>query len=126
MVLTQEKDTSKYMATMEAAYRSTENQLFYNIPQSSYPRASVVGYPTDNTTSPNDSVARVNGNGPKTGPSILLKVMSGDVVDVATKSFYKSGGAVNPPNSTLNGAKGFGYLSRIIFKQLWIKTENGL
>lgn len=44
MVLTQEKDTAKYMATMEAAYRTTENQLFYNIPQSSYPRASVSGY----------------------------------------------------------------------------------
>jgi RHS repeat-associated protein len=100
MVLTQEKDTSQYIATMEAAYRSTENQLFYNIPQTSYPRASVAGYPTDNTTVPNDSLARVNGNGPKTGPSILLKVMSGDIVDIATKSFYKSGGTVQNPNST--------------------------
>ena len=101
MVLTQEKDTAQYIATMEAAYRTTENQLFYNIPQSNYPRASVAGYPTDNTTVPNDSLARVNGNGPKTGPAILLKVMSGDVVDIATKSFYKSGGTVNSPNSTL-------------------------
>jgi RHS repeat-associated protein len=92
MVLTQEKDTSQYIATMESAYRATENQLFYNIPQSSYPISSVAGYPTDNTTVPNDSLARVNGSGQKTGPAILLKVMSGDVIDVATKSFYKSGG----------------------------------
>jgi len=101
MVLTQEKDTAKYIATMEAAYRTTENQLFYNIPQSSYPRSAVSGYPTDNTTVPNDSLARVNGGGQKVGPSILLRVMSGDAVDIATKSFYKSGGIVNSPNSTL-------------------------
>ncbi len=101
MVLTQEKDTSQYIATMEAAYRATENQLFYNIPATSYARSAVPGYPTDNTTVPNDSLARVNGNGPKTGPSILLRVMSGDVVDVATKSLYKSGGTVNSPNSIL-------------------------
>ena len=92
MVLTQEKDTAQYIATMEAAYRNTEKQLFYNIPASSYPRSGVAGYPTDNTTIPNDSLARVSGNGQKTGPAILLKVMSGDVIDVATKSFYKSGG----------------------------------
>ena len=102
MVLTQEKDTAQYIATMEAAYRSTENQLFYNIPLTSYARSAVSGYPTDNTTVPNDSLARVNGNGPKTGPSLLLKVMSGDVVDIATKSFYKSGGTVTSPNSILS------------------------
>src|ERR1017187_5035960 len=72
MVLTQEKDTAKYMATMEAAYRATETQLFYNIPQSSYPRASVAGYPTDNTTVPNDSLAKVNGSGQNVGPAIIL------------------------------------------------------
>jgi len=102
MVLTQEKDTAQYIATMEAAYRNTENQLFYNIPLTSYARSAVSGYPTDNTTVPNDSLARVNGNGPKTGPSLLLKVMSGDVVDIATKSFYKSGGTVTSPNSILS------------------------
>jgi RHS repeat-associated protein len=101
MVLTQEKDTAKYIATMEAAYRNTENQLFYNIPQSSYPRSAVAGYPTDNTTNPNDSLIRVNGSGPKTGPSILLKVMSGDVIDIAAKSFYKSGGTKSGNNSVL-------------------------
>ena len=110
MVLTQEKDTAKYMATMEAAYRSTENQLFYNIPQSSYPRASVAGYPTDNTTSPNDSVARVNGSGQDIGPSIILKVMSGDVVDIACKSYWVANSSTttlpsitNVLNSLANG-----------------------
>ena len=110
IVLTQEKDTAKYMATMEAAYRTTENQLFYNIPQSSYARASVAGYPTDNTTSPNDSVARVNGSGQNVGPSIILKVMSGDVVDIACKSYWVANSSTttlpsitNVLNSLANG-----------------------
>ena len=102
MVLTQQKDTSQYIATMESAYRTTENALFYNIPQSSYARSAVSGYPTDNTTVPNDSLSRLNGSGQKIGPSLLLKVMSGDVVDVATKSYYKSAGTNSSQNSTFN------------------------
>jgi RHS repeat-associated protein len=90
VLLTQEKDTAQYLATMEAAYRATENQLFYNIPASCYPRASISGYPTDNTTVPNDSVARLNGNGQKVGAAIILKVMFGDTVDIAAKSYYTS------------------------------------
>ncbi|MBS1947144.1 MAG: hypothetical protein JST47_05210 [Bacteroidetes bacterium] len=90
-MLTQQRDTASYMATMEAAYRTTEPQLFANIQASSYPRALISGYPTDNTTVPNDSVARLNGSGQKSGPSLLLKVMSGDTVQVAVKSFYKTG-----------------------------------
>jgi hypothetical protein len=86
MVLTQQKDTSQYMATMEAAYRNMEDQLFYNIPQSNYSRAAVAGYPADNTTNPNDSLMRLNGNVQKIGAAIVLRVMSGDVVDVAVKA----------------------------------------
>jgi RHS repeat-associated protein len=105
MVLTQEKDTAKYMATMEAAYRTTENALFYNIPQSSYRRSLVTGYPTDNTTVPNDSLVRLNGSGQKVGPSIVLKVMSGDVVDIAAKSYWTTNSSTtNSPsiNDVLN------------------------
>jgi RHS repeat-associated protein len=90
MVLTQQKDTSQYMATMESAYRTTENQLFYNLPQSNYSRAAVSGYPTDNTTSPNDSLMKLNGSGQKIGAAIVLRVMSGDVIDVAVKAYYTS------------------------------------
>jgi RHS repeat-associated protein len=102
VLLTQQKDTAKYIATMEAAYRATENALFYNIPASSFSRAAIPPtYPTDNTTSPNDSVARLNGSGQKVGPAIILKVMAGDKFDVAVKSFYHSGGAPPAPNSDL-------------------------
>jgi hypothetical protein len=44
MVLIQEKDTSNYLASMEAAYRTTEAQLFSNIAATSFKRASVSGY----------------------------------------------------------------------------------
>lgn len=91
VVLTQQKDTAKYIATMEAAYRSTETQLFGNITNTSYSRAAVPGlYPTDNTTVPNDSVARLNGSGQKLGPNLILKVMAGDSISIGVKSYYNS------------------------------------
>ena len=98
ILLTQEKDTAQYMATMEAANRVTENALFYGIDSSSYARADVPGYPDDLTvTNPNDSVARVNGNGPKTGPAIILKVMGGDTVDIGVQYYYNSLTNTNGP-----------------------------
>lgn len=96
MLLSQEKDTAKYVATMEAAYRATENALFYNIPATSYARASASGYPVDlSVTNPNDSVIRVNGSGQKVGPAIILKVMSGDSVDIGVNYYYNSSGSTN-------------------------------
>jgi len=101
MVLTEQTDTAKYMASMEAAYRAKEDQLFYNIPRSAYAKALVSGYPTDGTTSPNDSLARTNGSNNKVGPAIILKVMSGDKVDILIKSFYKTGGTANEGGNPL-------------------------
>jgi RHS repeat-associated protein len=102
MVLTEQKDTTQYMATMEAAYRNTENQLFYNIPQSNYSTAAVPGgYPSDPTTSPNDSLMRLNGSGQKVGAAIVLKVMSGDVLDLAVRAFYKDN-TYSSPNNPIN------------------------
>jgi len=105
VVLTTEKDTSNYMATMEAAYRTKELSLFYNIDSTSYPTASVPGgYPTDNTTMPNDSVAMVEGNagGHTQGPALLLKVMTGDSISIGVKSYYLSGGTAGSNTSSLN------------------------
>jgi len=99
VILTQQKDTAKYIATMEAAYRGTEDQLFYNIDSTSYARNAVMGYPQDlSVTNPNDSVARVNGSGPKQGPAIILKVMSGDNVKVCVNYYYNTNQNPGTPN----------------------------
>jgi RHS repeat-associated protein len=103
MVLTQQKDTAKYLASGEAAYRTTENQLFTNLTTTTFARNSVSGYPVDLTvTNPNDTVFRVNGTvgGHKMGPSLLLKVMSGDQIDIAVQSFYNTG-TTSAPNTSL-------------------------
>ena len=102
VVLTEQRDTADYAATMEAANRAKEKALFYNIVETSYPAASVPGgYPADATTTPNDSVARVNGSTHAMGPGILLKVMSGDSVAVGVRAFYRSGGATGNTQSAL-------------------------
>ncbi|MFT3855871.1 MAG: DUF6443 domain-containing protein [Ilumatobacteraceae bacterium] len=104
MVLTQQRDTSLYLASMEAAYRPKENALFYNIPQTSYSRV-LAGVPVDTSvTNPNDSVAILNGNsGRILGPAIILKIMAGDVLDIGVKSYYTAqSGSTN--NSSLTDA----------------------
>src|SRR5262249_36182466 len=100
IVLTEEIDTAKYIATMETAYAAKENSVFANITASSYPVAGVPGgYPADNTTTHNDFLMRLNGSGQKVGAAIVLRVMSGDTIDIAVRSFYRSGGTVGAPNS---------------------------
>ena len=117
ILLSQEKDTAQYMATMEAANRITENALFYNVDSTSYARSAVAGYPDDlSVTKPNDSVARVNGNGPKVGPAIILKVMSGDNVDIGVQYYYNStsvspGSPLSAQNLLNSLASGLGALS---------------
>ncbi|MBO9563695.1 MAG: hypothetical protein J7621_13015 [Niastella sp.] len=100
MVLTEQTDTTQYLASMETAYRTKEEQLFYNIPLTATTKSSIAGYPTDPNpvTVPNDLVAKVNGSGNKVGPAIVLKVMSGDKVNIGVKSFYKSGGTAGVYN----------------------------
>jgi len=107
ILLTQQKDTAHYTATMEGANRTNENALFYNIPNTVVARTAASGYPVDTSvTNPNDSVARVNGSGPKVGPAIILKVMSGDKVDIGVNYFYNtsttSNGQSLSPSDLLN------------------------
>ncbi len=103
VVLTQQKDTAGYLASGEAIYRATESQLFSNLTTTTVARTSAAGYPDDLTyTNPNDTVFKVNGTtgGHKMGPSLLLKVMSGDKIDLGVQSYYNSG-TVNTPNTSL-------------------------
>jgi len=110
VVLTQEHDTTNYLASMETVYRTTEAQLFSNITNTCYPWASVPGssgIPSGQKlaiTNPNDSVAKVDFNGTsgyKTGPGLLLKVMSGDTVSMAVQSYYNTN-SITTTNSSFN------------------------
>ncbi|GAB2839370.1 DUF6443 domain-containing protein [Ferruginibacter profundus] len=92
IVLTDEQQVNQYpAATMEIAAATTEELLYANLTATRTDKPS--GYPVDNTTSPNDKVAKVNGSGNKIGPSIILKVMAGDKFNIKVSSWYKTNGA---------------------------------
>ena len=100
MVLTQERDTTNYLASMEYQYRTTEAQLFGNITNTCVAWNSMPNYQNipNNIrfafTSPNDSVSKVDytgTSGQTTGPSLLLKVMSGDSLKIGVQCFYNTG-----------------------------------
>jgi RHS repeat-associated protein len=88
VVLTQEKSTAQYMATMEEAYRNTEKTLFFGLDTSLRDRTST-GFPNDvSVTNPNNKVTVLNGSGIRQGPALILKVMTGDKVDMSTQYYY--------------------------------------
>ena len=88
MVLTEQTDTSIYLATMETENAPVETALFSNIDASR--AANPSGYPA--ASSENKQVAKLNANkeGSKIGPSLVLKVMAGDTISIAANAFYKS------------------------------------
>jgi len=92
MVLTEQSDLTMYAATMETAAAPKENALFSNIDNSRI--AKPVGYPQDQTTPQNEFVAKLNAKdgGKKIGPSLVLRVMAGDTIQIGAKAFYKSQG----------------------------------
>jgi RHS repeat-associated protein len=102
MVLTEQTDFTMYAATMEAPAAATETALFSNIDNTR--AAKPVGYPADESAGPNASVAKLTatGSGKKIGPSIVLRVMAGDTIQLSAKAFYKSGEPVqkNSPATT--------------------------
>ncbi len=92
LVLTEQTDFSMYAATMETAAVATETALFSNITETRAEKPA--GYPEDATTATNKFVAKLNARvgGQKIGPSLVLKVMAGDTVQISAKAFYKSQG----------------------------------
>ncbi|MBC9929137.1 DUF6443 domain-containing protein [Chitinophaga qingshengii] len=99
VVLTEQTDLSVYTATMENARAPQETALFSNINETR--AAKPAGYPQDGSTGENTSVAKLNAKagGNKIGPSLVLKVMAGDTIQIGVKAFYKSQEPVNntPP-----------------------------
>lgn len=80
-----------YAATMEVPAAAKETALFSNIDNTRADKP--VGYPADESAGKNASVAKLTatGSGKKIGPSIVLRVMAGDTVQLSAKAFYKSG-----------------------------------
>jgi RHS repeat-associated protein len=116
-ILTEEQKTDLYpMASMEDV--PNKNDLTdpknyipyyansdYNVDAGvRYGINNITGYPNTadaNVTAPNNYVARLNGNGKKVGPSVVLKVMAGDKFNLQVSSWYKTNGVspdvpVNP------------------------------
>jgi RHS repeat-associated protein len=110
-VLTQERNTTNYLATMEYQYRVTELQLFGNILSTDTAWTAMPNYTNipNNIrymyTSPNDSVSKVDSSsagGQKVGPNLLLKVMSGDTVSLSVQCYYVSPGGGSTNNSSFS------------------------
>jgi RHS repeat-associated protein len=97
-VITEERDTSTYAATMEKADSATEAALFSNIYT---PNNTVYAKPTGfDTDTSNHYVSRLNASTSvnlPAGPSLVLKVMEGDQVQISTYAYYNT--AVQPPGS---------------------------
>ncbi len=103
MVLTEEQKTDAYPpASMEDVDdpNNTEDPENY-IPYYSrtdynedaswrYPIANIPDYPTDNYTTVNDYVVKLNGVARKIGSGIALKVMAGDKFNLRVSSWWKS------------------------------------
>ncbi len=113
LVLTEKNDVSIYAATMEAPMAATETALFSNIDNTR--AAKPAGYPADESTGKNESVAKLNAEsgGKKIGPSIVLRVMAGDTIQIGAKAFYKSQGPnkksdANPENMLADLIQAFG------------------
>ncbi|WP_436488821.1 DUF6443 domain-containing protein [Chitinophaga sp. ARDCPP14] len=100
MVLTEQYGKATYAATMETAFSAKENALFANI--NSCRTNKPAGYPVDATTNPNDYVAKLNASAgsQKIGPSLVLRVMAGDSIQLGSKAFYKSA-AASTSNTTV-------------------------
>ncbi len=93
MVITTEQQTDEYIATMEAASATKEEALFKNVEttRTTQKPTGFDGVPDQNPQ--NLKVARVNGDlntagNKRVGPSIVLKVMAGDVITISAKGWY--------------------------------------
>jgi RHS repeat-associated protein len=101
MVLSEEQDTTIYVATMEQKSATIENQLFNNVSSTQYPTPP--GFePASGGDTSNHFVSRLNGNtsvsgNVRVGPSIVLKVMARDSVLATAFGWYQ--GAVQQPPS---------------------------
>ncbi|SKA03582.1 RHS repeat-associated core domain-containing protein [Chitinophaga eiseniae] len=92
LILTEQSSVFTYAATMEKDAAPKENLLFSNVDNTRTDKP--VGYPSDESSGKNSFVAKLNAKagGQKVGPSLVLRVIAGDTVNIGVKAFYKSVG----------------------------------
>jgi RHS repeat-associated protein len=91
VVLGTQQETNVYLASMETGVSEKENALFSNVDNTRFAISSISnGYPTDKTTDPNKFVSKVSSGGHKVGPSLVLRVMTGDTIRIHTSAAYNS------------------------------------
>lgn len=90
-VLTEGRDTASYAATMESADSAIVRALFSNVYD---PVNTILVKPAGfDAITANQKVSRLNASAAinlKTGPSLVLKVMAGDKVQINTYAFYNT------------------------------------
>lgn len=82
-VVTEQKDTAKYLATFEFNYREKEKQLFHKIEETAVLTTSIGGYPGTG-----EFTSKLNGGDNRAGASTTLKVMAGDKIDLGVQYWY--------------------------------------
>lgn len=90
-VITEQTSEETYAATMESQNATVENQLFDNVSTTQYPTPPGFNNPVDTS---NHYVSMLDGSAgnnsvPRVGPAIVLKVMAGDTVTIATQAWYQ-------------------------------------
>lgn len=91
MVLTEEQKNTHYFATMEEVNRANELELFDGITETLFNKDQVPGgYPEPTPDPSNNFVSKVNAmTRLANGPSLLLKVTSGDEVSIMINYFFR-------------------------------------
>jgi len=103
MILTEQQQTDAYpVASLESTPLASESVLYARLDTGRVNKNTVSGYPSDAYTSPNDFIQKLNGDGPKIGSSIVLKVMAGDKFTLRVNSWWKSTNTPGTPISPLN------------------------
>lgn len=103
MVLTEEPKEDAYpVASLESASLTNEQTYYGGLTDGRVNKSTVSGYPNDTYTNPNDFIQHLDGDGPKIGSNMLLKVMAGDKFNLRVNSWWKSTASPDAPNSPLN------------------------
>lgn len=101
MVLTEDEQSDQYpSATMETATQALEDKFYRIVNRTDKPPALQGNPAYDQRYGQKMSLLSSSGN--KIGPSILLKVMSGDLVRAKTDYYYQANGAQVNTNTLLN------------------------